>query len=60
MSMEVSIFSDPPSSDDDNADDTFELNTTKALTPAEDTKVDLEEYVFSEKHKHISDEDKAE
>ncbi len=39
----ASIFSDPPSSDDDNTDDAFELNTTEALKPAEYNKVDLEE-----------------
>jgi hypothetical protein len=55
----MSIFSDLPSSDNENADNTFELNTTKALKPAEYNKVDLEEYVFSEKHKHISDEGEA-
>jgi hypothetical protein len=55
----ASIFSDPPSSNDDNTDDAFELNTTEALKPVEYNKVDLEDYIFSEKHKHINNEDKA-
>jgi hypothetical protein len=37
------IFSDLPSSTDDYANNTFELNTTNALKPAEYIKVDLEE-----------------
>jgi hypothetical protein len=35
------------------------LNATEALKPAEYNKVDLEEYIFSDKHEHLSDENKA-